>query len=306
MSATEVLEKANQEVEVANQVDLDLQEKTTFNNVIKNAVNPLDTQIKTLEVKDKTVEGYFNQISYNWYIGAKATYFIARDLFSASTILSSNDYDKLKNSIAPLISRSTLDKYEKIGESDRLKNLLLKQALPMTWTTQYALATLSDEDFNKVLPTLQSTTTMGEINKSLGIEPNEKPKRYLIDKPKEFISIAYATGTADPNKMQSLVNKIQDLVKSENALRVKYSTSKNHQDFLCEMWHSNELICKEEYKVVEYYQSLDKKKSPHKDTFPKEYATFKKLIIEGVNPLFDTESQECETCKKDPCECEVA
>ena len=285
MSATDVLKK--DEERIANLPEgYDLPNNIT-NKKMKDFINPLETQIKTLEVENKTVEGYFSQISHNWYIGAKATYFIARDIYKASTILTASDYELLKESITPLLSRSTLDKYAKIGVCERLANLLLKQALPMTWTTQYRLACLSEEDYAKVLPILQSTTTMQEINRELGVVADERPKRYSIEKPKEFISIAFEAGTGDPNKMQSLINKIQDLVVGENSINVKYSTSKTHKDFKCEMWFNHALLTETENKVVEYYEELHKKKSPHKDTFAGEYAKMKKLSILGIGDTFE-------------------
>jgi len=284
MNATSVLQNADA---IATNPEIKDLPNVSVNLKLKDAINPLDIQLRTLEVKDQTVDGYFKQISYNWYIGAKATYFIARDLFLAKDNLSSNDYDKLKESLKPFLSRSTIEKYEKIGECDKLGELLQRQVLPMTWTTQYALATLSDEEFNKVLPILQSTTTMKEINQVLEKETEVKPsKKYTIEKPREFISIAYESGTADPNKMQSLVNQIAKLIEVENNLQTKYQTTKEHKDFNCEMYVNKELINKEEEKIINYFRGLEKSKSPLRITFPRDYADAKQLVVNGVNSLF--------------------
>ena len=285
MSTTTALKKAD---EIANNPEVNTLPDVSVNLRLKDAINPLDIQLRTLEVKDQTVDGYFKQISYNWYIGAKATYFIARDLFSAKDMLSSNDYDKLKESLKPFLSRSTIEKYEKIGECDKLGALLQRQVLPMTWTTQYALATLSDEEFNKVLPILQSTTTMKEINQVLDKEPEVKSSKYTIEKPREFISIAYESGTADPNKMQSLVDKIKKLIEVEKSLSVKYQTSKEHKEFNVEVFVNEELILKEEGKIASYFDKLENNNLTKQlvREYREEYANFRKLSLEGVNPAF--------------------
>jgi hypothetical protein len=114
----------------------------------RNAFNPLAVSLKTLEVKEKTVENYLDQIRQNIYVGFKAEYLVCRDLCDAKDKLSSADYSRLKDNLD--ISKSTISKYEKIGYDIWLSKLFIVGKLPWRWTTCYALTQLDTNQRQKL------------------------------------------------------------------------------------------------------------------------------------------------------------
>ena len=123
--------------------------------------NPLVNNLQTLIVKEKTVENYFSQIKSNLYIGVKAHYLIARDLYDAKQSLKNNDFSRLVEQLK--FSGSTQSKYLSIGQDLRLWKLFIDGKLPFKWTTQYFLTTLTDEKFNKVAKKIDADMSIKDI-----------------------------------------------------------------------------------------------------------------------------------------------
>jgi hypothetical protein len=224
--------------------------------IFTKVTNPLDVNIKTMEVEKKTVEGYFTQISHNFYIGAKAIVFMCRDIAIAKKTLTSVDYDKLKEFLEPFISRTTVTKYENIGQCDRLYMMLQKNLLPLQWTTQYQLSKLSDDDWKKVESHLTSTTTMDSINELLGNVKDEKSPTfaYTIDNPKDVIRIAVSRGTQDAIKMTMLSQKIQKVIDELNLQEVNYNTRIEDIDFVSEMSVDTKFITETDDKTLKFFK----------------------------------------------------
>ena len=111
----------------------------------KMSYNPLNNTLQTLEIKDKTIENYFNQIKTNFYSAVKAHYLIARDLFDAKDNLNNEDYSELVKQCG--FNGSTQRKFLSIGGDVRLMSLFIVGKLPMKWTTQYLLTQLDDSQF---------------------------------------------------------------------------------------------------------------------------------------------------------------
>ena len=225
--------------------------------VFTKLTNPLDVNIKTLNVEDKTVQGYFSQISHNFYIGAKAIVFMCRDIAIAKKTLTSVDYDKLKEFLEPFISRTTVTRYESIGKCDRLYVMLQKNLLPLQWTTQYQLSKLSDDNWNKIESHLTSTITMDQINEILDISKDERIPTfaYTIDNPKDVIRIAVSKGTQDAVKMTMLSQKIQKVIDDLNLQEVNYNTRIEDIDFVSEMSVDTKFITETDDKTLKFFKS---------------------------------------------------
>ena len=139
------------------------------NKTTMEIFNPLVNNLQTLEVghnekdpsKKKSVEKYFSQIKSNLYIGVKAHYLIARDLFDAKVNLKNNDFSRLVEQLS--FSGSTQSKYLNIGKDIRLFTLFTKGKLPFKWTSQYFLTTLTDEKFNKVAKQIDADMPISKI-----------------------------------------------------------------------------------------------------------------------------------------------
>ncbi len=231
----------------------------TITNIFNKVTSPNDVTIKTLNVKEKTVEGYFSQITHNFYIGAKAVVYVCRDIALAKQTLSAVDYDKLKEFLEPFISRTTVTKYENIGQCDRLYEMLQKNLLPLQWTTQYQLSKLSKDDWKKVEPHLTATTTMETINELLGVTKEERPPRFqfTIDNPVDVIRIAVSKGTEDAIKMTMLSQKIQKLVDEINLMDAKYYTRTEDIDFVSEMSVDTKFISKTDEKALKFMKGAN-------------------------------------------------
>ena len=172
-------------------VQTSVDESLVFHELQRNAtaMNPLNTSILTLEVKDKTTEGYFKQISSNLNIAGKAIYFVCRDLYDAKVNLieikekinkdgtitkyeSFEAYDQLIEKLK--VSRTTVKKYLDIGRDTKLRDLYSLGKLPSSWTTQYYLTTLSDGEMEEVAPKLTPEMSVTKINGLISKPKDEK------------------------------------------------------------------------------------------------------------------------------------
>tara|TARA_B110000285_G_scaffold208756_1_gene249198 strand:+ start:198 stop:1208 length:1011 start_codon:yes stop_codon:yes gene_type:complete len=229
----------------------------TIDKVYRNKVNPLATNLITTDVKEKTVEGYFGQISHNFFIGAKAVVFMCRDIVLAKKTLTADDYEKLSDSLSGFMSRTTIAKYETIGECDKLYKKLHQNTLPLQWTTQYQLAKLSDEDWQRVEKHLTANTTMKDIDELLGKVklPPDPTFKYEIEDPKDFIRIACKRGSQDAVLMTKLSQKIQEVVDEINATEVKYFLRDEDDSFECEMSVNEKFITQTDEKALKFMKS---------------------------------------------------
>jgi len=175
------------------------------------AFDPLNTQIQTLEVKDKSIDGYFIQIKKNISIAGKAIYFVCRDLYEAKTTLvevqtKTTDGATITKEIHTRynvlldrlnISEATERKYLAIGRNMNLSVLYKNGQLPTKWTTQYHLTTLTDEELLKASTQLREDSSVAKINKFAGryvgapnpVDPNSKPKE--IKTTYNFVGVQY-------------------------------------------------------------------------------------------------------------------
>ena len=128
--------------------------------------DPLQNSIQTLQVNEKTLTNYIEQIKTNIYVGKKAMYFVARDVYDAKVNLSPPDFSRLVEKFK--WNGSTQSKILAIGRSDNLFKIYKQGNLPSNWTTLYELSTLTDEDFAKVKKLLQPDVAYSKIAKALG------------------------------------------------------------------------------------------------------------------------------------------
>ena len=128
--------------------------------------NPLNNSIQTNEVNEKTLSNYIEQIRTNIYIGKKAMYFVARDVYDAKQTLNKYEFARLVERFK--WNGSTQSKMLKIGASNNLFEVYQSGNLPSNWTTLYELSTLTDEDFAKVKKLLQPDVAYSKIAKALG------------------------------------------------------------------------------------------------------------------------------------------
>ena len=110
--------------------------------------DPLNNSIQTNEVMDKTLSNYIQQIKTNIYIGKKAMYFVARDVYDAQQNLCNYDFNRLIERFK--WNRSTESKMLAIGASNNLFEVYKEGNLPSAWTILYELTKLTDKEFEKI------------------------------------------------------------------------------------------------------------------------------------------------------------
>ena len=177
---------------------------------VSNSFNPLENDIKTIEIKDKTITNYVNQIRQNIYLGKKAMFVVCRDLYDAKLNLknksvgSETDYYEYYDLLKQLgISRTTAIKFESIGQCLPLRKLFTEGRLPFSWTTLYQLSKLSKDDYDKIESIISHKVTMTEVNKKLGVESNAQP---ILTFPFGEMKIDKNTGLDDLAKYQKIMS----------------------------------------------------------------------------------------------------
>ena len=115
----------------------------------KLATSLITSGVGVDDPSNKNVDNYYNQIKTNNYVTVKGKFLVCRDLFDAKIHLSKEDFERLCNMLD--LSYSTQLKYLAIGGDFRLFKMFNSGKLPTSWTTQYELSKLEDEQFAKVL-----------------------------------------------------------------------------------------------------------------------------------------------------------
>ena len=188
--------------------------------------NPLTLNLKTLEIKDKTVENYFNQIKTNFYTGVKAHYLIARDLNDAKNNLNNEDYRELVKQCG--FSGATQRKYIAIGEDVRLMSLFIVGKLPMKWTNQYLLTQLNNEQFKKVEKVIEPDTTAKVIKEVAELNEDEKEK--IENNLLSFLQVEVDKTEVSITKFKKIVDKIKSALSSIPEIKInddKVETAEN-------------------------------------------------------------------------------
>ena len=221
--------------------------------------DPLQNSIQTLQVNEKTLTNYIEQIKTNIYVGKKAMYFVARDVYDAKVNLSPPDFSRLVEKFK--WNGSTQSKILAIGRSDNLFKIYKQGNLPSNWTTLYELSTLTDEDFAKVKKLLQPDVAYSKIAKALG-KTNTPDPSWLLN----FLNLE-----VDKRKVT-----VADFVKTLSAIKKdlkKYKVIKVVDD-------NKEKVQKS---IERYINSLNKKKKKaDKDAKKRENKRKTKEIIKNA------------------------
>ena len=167
--------------------------------------NPKIVKLKTLNVEDKTVVNYFEQIKSNFYCSIKAHYLIARDLFDAKENLGNIDYARLVTQLG--FSGASQSKYLSIGKDTRLMQLFTLGKLPMKWTSQYLLTQLTDAQFEKVAKVLDAETSAKDIKKIADF--SVKQKQQIANDLLSFIQLQIDKTRISANSYERLVDKVK-------------------------------------------------------------------------------------------------
>jgi DNA-binding TFAR19-related protein (PDSD5 family) len=177
----------------------------TAKSIVATNYNPLVDKLTSAEVKVRTPENYYNQIKNNFYLGVKAHFLIARDLYDASVNLKKPDYQRLVDMCN--FSGSTQRKYLAIGGDVRLLSLFWKGKLPMKWTNQYLLTQLTEEQFKKVESEIDAETSASKIKElaKMKKEQVEKIENMLLS----FLTIEVDKSKVNPDKFKSILTKIK-------------------------------------------------------------------------------------------------
>jgi len=184
--------------------------KTEAKTPTKMSYNPLNNTLQTLEIKDKTIENYFNQIKTNFYSAVKAHYLVARDLFDAKDKLNNEDYSELVKQCG--FSGSTQRKYISIGGDVRLMSLFIVGKLPMKWTTQYLLTQLDNSQFKKVAKVIDPDTSANKIREVAEMTEDEKDK--VENDLLSFLQVEVDKTEVNVTKFKTLVDKIKSALSS--------------------------------------------------------------------------------------------
>ena len=174
-----------------------------------NESNKLNVAYQNEEQTD--VKGYRDRIMENLYIGAKAIYLVARDLFEAEAELGTVEYAKLRKLLP--ISDSTERRYKKLGGSIYLDKLFEQGQLPMGWTVCYSLSTLDEKMQNAIESKIVPTITQAEVNQLIKdnggtIVSQTKPSEHH-----SFVTVKFIK-----EKMSS-VQQVNDALKCLNDFR---------------------------------------------------------------------------------------
>ena len=153
--------------------------------------NPLNNTIQTNEVNEKTLSNYIEQIRTNIYIGKKAMYFVARDVYDAKQTLNNLEFARLVERFK--WNGSTQSKILSIGGSNNLFEIYKQGNLPSNWTTLYELSKLTDEILK--VKNLLEPDVPNKIAKALG-QTNTPDLSWLlnflnleVDKEKQLLLI---------------------------------------------------------------------------------------------------------------------
>ena len=184
--------------------------KTEAKTPTKMSYNPLNNTLQTLEIKDKTIANYFNQIRTNFYSAVKAHYLVARDLFDAKENLNNQDFSELVKQCK--FSGSTQQKYLRVGGDVRLMSLFIVGKLPMNWTTQYLLTQLDNSQFKKVAKVINPDTTANKIREVAEMTDVEKQK--VENDILSFLQVEVDKTEVDVTKFKTLVDKIKSALSS--------------------------------------------------------------------------------------------
>jgi len=179
--------------------------------------NPLIVNLQTLEVgynkgKPKlkaTWESYYHQIKNNLYVSVKAEYLVARDLYDAEETLTVSEFKLLTERLG--FAESTITKYLNVGKDTRLWRLFGKGKLPLKWTTNYLLTTLTDAQFEKVEERIDPDMTALQIKQIANIDrktDNEFKKMLL-----SFLQVE-VENTIDVVGFETLVKSVKKALKS--------------------------------------------------------------------------------------------
>ena len=205
MFQLEQITQTNKErTSMSNNMNAVVNSKTAQSIVAKN-YDPMISNLTTLEVKNKTVDNYYNQIKNNFYLGVKAHYIIARDLYDAKQNLGNEDYQRLLGKCN--FSGSTERKYLLIGGDHRLFSLFTKGKLPIAWTNQLLLTTLTDKQFEKVESKIDAQTKASVIKKLAEMEKEqvEKIENMLLS----FLTIEVDKSKVNVAKFKSILDKVK-------------------------------------------------------------------------------------------------
>ena len=205
MFQLEQITQTNKErTSMSNNMNAVVNSKTAQSIVAKN-YDPMISNLTTLEVKNKTIDNYYNQIKNNFYLGVKAHYIIARDLYDASVNLPKPDYQRLLGKCN--FSGSTERKYLLIGGDHRLFSLFTKGKLPIAWTNQLLLTTLTDKQFEKVESKIDAQTKASVIKKLAEMEKEqvEKIENMLLS----FLTIEVDKSKVNVAKFKSILDKVK-------------------------------------------------------------------------------------------------
>tara|TARA_Y100000022_G_scaffold174124_1_gene162011 strand:+ start:245 stop:991 length:747 start_codon:yes stop_codon:yes gene_type:complete len=211
--------------------------------------NPLTLNLKHLEIKDKTVENYFEQIKSNFYTSVKAHYLIARDLYDAQQNLHPRDYASLVYHCN--FSGATQRKYIAIGKDVRLMSLFIVGKLPMKWTSQYLLTQLDDKQFKKVEAVIQPDTTAKVIKEVAELNEDEKEK--IENNLLSFLQVEVDKTEVSITKFKKIVDKIKSALSS-----------------IPEITINDDKVETAENRIVSYYNKMKKEKEAEEKRKKKE------------------------------------
>jgi hypothetical protein len=177
----------------------------TAKSIVATNYNPLVDKLTSTEVKHKSVDNYYNQIKNNFYLGVKAHFLIARDLYDANQVLDKPDYQRLVMMLN--FSGSTQRKYLAIGGDIRLLGLFWKGKLHMKWTNQYLLTQLTDKQFEKVESEIDAETSASKIKElaKMKKEQVEKIENMLLS----FLTIEIDKSKVNVGKFKSILAKVK-------------------------------------------------------------------------------------------------
>ena len=196
-------------------------------DVVRDKMLLLQTDLITTIVTDKTISGYYKQIAHNFTIGMKAGFLIKRDLADAKASLTNNgdfaDLGDLLSDLSEDLSKSTISKWISIGKSDYCNVLHSEGIIPESWTTQYYLTTLTQEEREKVKPILSPNTTVSDVKTFLNIAQKKKDVgevvytfKNTLENPINVFQIAVQTRGADSNVLYKLEADLKDLIDKTN------------------------------------------------------------------------------------------
>jgi hypothetical protein len=127
------------------------------------------------EVITPKVQRYVDDYIMYYTKCADAILSLAETCYDAKKNLDKSEFKQFTKEVHLDSSNATLSKYLKIGKTSTHRFRSIEDRLPSAWTVLYDLASLTNDEYKKVLPIISNDMTAKDIREVLGKTNNSVP-----------------------------------------------------------------------------------------------------------------------------------